>query len=174
MHPLPTAGTSLERTFRSISFTSSSEWVMISGMGLSWLYPDERSSVTTSISKEKSASPFLPSLFPLSPLYSVYPVSLYYSSSACLTVLLLSITISHRTIFQAQSTESPLPWQQCHIIMYLLGWEDMCWFVVAVRLDCMSHSPLQHRSKDMSNVYLCQRLLNEQAQTSILVIIAHD
>ncbi len=97
MRPLQTAGTSPERTFRSISFTSSSEWVMISGTGLSCLYPDERSPVTTSISKEYSAAPFLPSLFPLSPLYSVPTVSLLFflCLSDCATALNLHLSSNH-------------------------------------------------------------------------------
>lgn len=131
MHHFPTEGTSPQRTLRSIPFTLSSEWVMISGMGVR-RHPDERSSVTIS----KGKSPF--STLLVSPFLcdTVFLLSRLYSSFDCLTVLLLSIVISPQNIFPDQSAESPLPWQQCHIIMFLLGWEEMCSFVVAVRLNC--------------------------------------
>lgn len=99
MHHLPTAGTSPQRTFRSISFTSSSEWVMISCMGLACLHPSERSSVT--ISEEKSAFPFSSPLVSHFLRSTVFLLSL--SSFAGVTVLLLSLIISHRTSSPAQS-----------------------------------------------------------------------
>ena len=162
MHHQATAGRSPERTFRSISFSSSSEWVMIwYGVSLPLYIPMRDHLWPPPSPRTQSASLFLPFSSP----YKLFLLSLWYHSSICLTVPLLSTIIAHRTVFPVESTASLLPWQQCHIVMYLLGWEEMCWFVVAVMLDCMSHSLLRHRSEDMSNVYRFLRLLNEQPQT---------
>lgn len=120
-----TIATSPENPFRAISFTPSSEWVIIcSGLSVT-------SSWWTIVCHQlyfldKPASQLSPLILHWYILvsYTVFP---FFSLPVfCLTVPLLSIIISYQASFQLEEKQSRLPWQQCHIFMNLRGRERMC------------------------------------------------
>lgn len=140
-----------ESTFRSISFTSSSEWVMIC---LAGLYADERSSVTTSISQAMSAFFYLSlhrSLFPLHsiPSLSRMPPLLVWPCCCSQSSFLI-------IIFPASATEnlfclgnsvilSCTCWneRECVDLLSLLTWTE-----------CHTICRLHHWQKNASNLHL--------------------
>lgn len=137
--------------FVAISFTFFWEWwygvSRSPSRGQIICHLQERNSPFSS----RLVSPFL-SLHSVSPFSLAFLVCFPYCATALDSSfpLITSFQINQLTLLCLSNSDT--------FFEYLLRWEEMCSFVLAVRLNCTSS--MRYNSKDMSNIYLCQRVLN--------------
>lgn len=124
-------------------------------------------------------SPFFPPCFSFSSLY-VAPLS-FFLFFFCLEIFFSSTASARNHRFLSihlsslSTRESPLPWQQCHIIMHLLRWEKNVlsspWGWIARRTVCRT------LTQNMSAlIHICQRFFKwtRSNSESFWENIAHD